>query len=1585
MKSPQDVINDIRRIRFWIGFDYDSAPEDERMRYEDGREFRRDAARIASNIQSEKPHFILELIQNADDNSYSEEAVPSVKFRILDGLLLLQNNELGLEEKDARALCGIGETTKRDKRLGYIGEKGIGFKSVFMITTSPQIHSNGYHFSFDYNEREPTSIIIPNWMESVPEFVDTAKTNILMPLRQDSTDAVVSSVKSIDPSLLLFLRKLRRIEIENEDPKKHIMIEREDENGVVKIKSGRKEQLWKIFKPGTPIKVPDYVSEIKREGVEYTEPKLAFRVNKKGKADAHLKEDLFNFLPVRSYGFRFIIQADFLLPSSREDVLKNDSPTSWNRWIRDNISDIFADAVEFFKSDSGLKFTWYDYIPDPDEIDDPYFQPVADEVIDKLSRKECILSESGMWLTPDRVIAARDAERKLISNTALKEIFGKEYINENIKIQDRALDSLGIVRFGFDHIFQFLQRSEMFEQRGAAWFRQLYTYLASRNLRQDQLDALMDLEIVYQNQGLLHSTNRDTVFFPFTEKQYSGLEKDIKIVDKSILAYDERYEHHMIKEFLEKLGVREPTPFEIIEKYILPLYESDESSLNWQIKSLDVHLAHLSYIKDHLEEYKKMTADTVRNEDPLERLKNTILLCTNRKTNDAQCYDHPGNLFLPNSYGNENELELLLKGIIDGSFVSGVYIEKIFKKPVSGRTKKKGKNQRSKRMKKSELSKWVNFFLQLGVSKGLRLVETTDSYLTWADEYEIRRKQGEHNSSKDEVDNYDLFPLSEIIEAIKKEKSKKRSVALLKLLRKEWPNLKRYRDLIYRWWYYGKRHEARVDSTWLRQLKIQPWIYTDKGDFEFSRNVYLKEEGLKSLLGKEVHYLPARINNTEMIEFLGIHTKTDNPAILSRLRIICEKGNTGKRDYSNLYEFLDRNFDSSVRSAFDREKLIYLPGSPNIFYTIKEVFWGHVDDLLREHLFAVERHYPGLWSFFVQKLHVKERPELSDYCLLLSKIVKTEKILPKREEQIFSLYTEIDAGLSSLEDHSEIEEESWWQDLANGYTFWTDKNEMWKNEENIFVPDNPELYEIFKDNPRFAFLKMPGAFYPKIGNFLAAVNIPYISNSVNIVLKEKSNEKPIPDFTERIRSLAPYFISYLYNQEYDTFKELKEDGRLNDIVNLRVFSVDDLLVEYTIKGVSILSRKPVFLNGDKLYSKEDPAECFEYLSIEISKHLGHPKGFDDFLNTIFQMRSKERIIRLLDVKNIPLVDYSTWGIKSHKQKGSSDDVVERESEALAENPKPEQTSYKPTRNFVNQGGRSVIGAEKQKEGYAQRISENGVSNADSTGGDPAAKSFAQDETVERSSSEESVKSEATGCSESEEDSEKTDIGENNQEPRRDEDYSDTGSVSGKNNKEEEKKEDKNLIPPEKVPPRMREFRPEPKTSRTRRGSSDSNEDYGNNSGHPESDSGSNYEENKITGKWGEEYTLYCLADFEKTQYPDAVLENTEKGFTISGGDGVIDEAVWLNKIKDEGVGHDIEMRIGNELYFIEVKSTVDEKKRWFPVTSEEWNQMVLYKEKYWICRVYDALTVDANIELIKNPYEQFRGGVISAVPVKMKI
>lgn len=68
--------------------------------------------------------------QNADDNSYplDRKEEPALAFVVQKDYITILNNECGFEEKNVRAICDVGKSTKGKHTCGYIGEQHASSK-----------------------------------------------------------------------------------------------------------------------------------------------------------------------------------------------------------------------------------------------------------------------------------------------------------------------------------------------------------------------------------------------------------------------------------------------------------------------------------------------------------------------------------------------------------------------------------------------------------------------------------------------------------------------------------------------------------------------------------------------------------------------------------------------------------------------------------------------------------------------------------------------------------------------------------------------------------------------------------------------------------------------------------------------------------------------------------------------------------------------------------------------------------------------------------------------------------------------------------------------------------------------------------------------------------------------------------------------------------------------------------------------------------------------------------------------------------------------------------------------------------------
>lgn len=183
---------------------------------------------MARNLYTSNARFVFELLQNADDNNYSAAlaagATPYVSFNISPGKVCIECNENGFTRENLGAICAIGKSSKVGA-TGYIGEKGIGFKSVFMAAWKVHIQSNSFSFSFTHRKGDSgLGMVTPVW-EETDEVLGDSLTRITLYLHtsddpdEDARQRETIRLQFLDlqHTILLFLRKLRKVTVNFRD------------------------------------------------------------------------------------------------------------------------------------------------------------------------------------------------------------------------------------------------------------------------------------------------------------------------------------------------------------------------------------------------------------------------------------------------------------------------------------------------------------------------------------------------------------------------------------------------------------------------------------------------------------------------------------------------------------------------------------------------------------------------------------------------------------------------------------------------------------------------------------------------------------------------------------------------------------------------------------------------------------------------------------------------------------------------------------------------------------------------------------------------------------------------------------------------------------------------------------------------------------------------------------------------------------------------------------------------------------------------------------------------------------------------
>ena len=171
---------------------------------------------MAFQLYSEENHFLYELIQNADDLDYGGET-PALELDLYQGplpRLEIQSNELGFSRENVEAICAAGQSTKLGKS-GTIGEKGIGFKSVFRMAHKAWICSRFYSFALDTATpgMGAFGMVIPTWVPNDVAVAQDFGSIITLYLRgRPEENSLLGRFKDFDFTFLLFCRRLKRIQ-----------------------------------------------------------------------------------------------------------------------------------------------------------------------------------------------------------------------------------------------------------------------------------------------------------------------------------------------------------------------------------------------------------------------------------------------------------------------------------------------------------------------------------------------------------------------------------------------------------------------------------------------------------------------------------------------------------------------------------------------------------------------------------------------------------------------------------------------------------------------------------------------------------------------------------------------------------------------------------------------------------------------------------------------------------------------------------------------------------------------------------------------------------------------------------------------------------------------------------------------------------------------------------------------------------------------------------------------------------------------------------------------------------------------------
>ncbi|KAE8338025.1 hypothetical protein BDV24DRAFT_177138 [Aspergillus arachidicola] len=375
---------------------------------------------LSKNLYNSSARFVFELLQNADDNFYHRAklrgSMPFVSFHVHPQRIVVDCNEDGFTHENLKAICSVGKSSKQGAQ-GYIGEKGIGFKSVFMVAWKVHIQSGDLSFSFKHRPGDSgMGMISPIWEESEQNLAPPL-TRITLYLHDSRSDegfsrqyeTTLQQFRELPATFLLFMKNLRRIEV-----KIHSDSGKETSSTIYTREPGRGDRditlRQQSFEGGTARETSQHyyiVTETayylpKSENRTYTQREISNNAYATSDVVVALPlspdstpiievQDVYAFFPIRKMGFYFLIQADFVTDASRQDIMRS---SARNAALIPFIAEAFVQALSELSTtqNPSIRYKWMRFLPRiADMSQDRFWGKLADRI------RFFLLEEEVLW------------------------------------------------------------------------------------------------------------------------------------------------------------------------------------------------------------------------------------------------------------------------------------------------------------------------------------------------------------------------------------------------------------------------------------------------------------------------------------------------------------------------------------------------------------------------------------------------------------------------------------------------------------------------------------------------------------------------------------------------------------------------------------------------------------------------------------------------------------------------------------------------------------------------------------------------------------------------------------------------------------------------------------------------------------------------------------------------------------------------------------------------------------------------------------------------------------------------------------
>ncbi len=615
-----------------------------------GEEFADLGRFLAEKLYGDRSHFIYELLQNAEDalarrrQEEPEGTFPcEVKFMLCRDHLEVSHYGRPFDEDDVRGICDVLRGTKSE-RLDQIGTFGLGFKSVFAFTASPEIHSGGENFVIEQFIR-PRAVAARR-MEA------SSQTLFYFPFDHSDFPAgtafnlIRDKLKALGSRTLLFLNHVKELQwtIEGEGRGLYMRDTEPGESGgalvtIVGEEEGQEdtEEEWLVIQH-------DVQHPVRQEKLPV---KMAYSLvqTREGRAVQPLsRSPLTAFFPTaKETGLTFLIHGPFESTPARDNIQID---SRWNDLLLCELASLVADSLAICQKHGFLTADFLAALPIDEEafpLNSP-FRAIYESVLQALKTQPLIpTADGGHACAADLVLGRSQDLRDLLPPKILRALLGPKstcvgWVDASVtdnrlpKVWRYLRDECATLDIDGEKFARHITASFL-DHRDEDWMIRFYSYLTEqdalwRKRVSDRLPegTLRKKPIIRCDDGQHRAPFDDfgnpTVFLPVEA------DADYPVVNKAI------YRNEKAADFVQRLGLVAPDICTRVLAEVLPQYAPGST-----IK-IAVHEKHLLVVRDAL-----ALNDSPRFTEMLKALKDTTWVLASNAATAKESFRKPTDIF----------------------------------------------------------------------------------------------------------------------------------------------------------------------------------------------------------------------------------------------------------------------------------------------------------------------------------------------------------------------------------------------------------------------------------------------------------------------------------------------------------------------------------------------------------------------------------------------------------------------------------------------------------------------------------------------------------------------------------------------------------------------------------------------------------------------------------------------------------------------------------------------------------------------------------------------------------------------------